>query len=598
MSIIRIYFSTIYKLATIFLINLLCAVLAYGATESVAVKPTPVYIDGGVEFPDLGSAYAHLKSRYDRDTSTATFRIVSVSPLVNATNPSYNGVAAKYVTELEKCFLDGSGCSTSQGGTLDVSMRCAESVSFTLKIPASDSFDKKAYCVRSVPVDKSKSDCDKVANPILVATGEKIQREVDYRSADGVLEFSRTYRSGNGDGSGGGSASLVSSSLTDNTNPLFQPASCFASFYTERSGEKKRVPHCFKYVVPPTVGDFDYSIRLESGRKLLFKNIAGQIKNQGSTGELLSKRVDELGADEWMLHQTDGSVIFFDANGRIKRTQLRAGKARVYSYSTAATPFDIAPSAGLLIGITDAQGRQLQFKYNDRLQMINMIDPLGKIFSYTYDNANNLTSVTYPTGKTRHYLFAEPNNINNGVACSGSANAFLKLLTGIVDEKGVRYADYKYDCSARGISSEHAGGAQKTLLTFNSDGSTTVTNELNKKAIYRFKTIADVKYISSVEGQPTATCAGANQDYTYTAQGWVESKTDWKGIKTTYQYNSLGQEISRTEAFGTSEARTIITEWHPTLYLKTKVTEPTQETTFNYDANGRLLNQSVRTLTN
>ncbi|WP_039917071.1 hypothetical protein, partial [Cellvibrio mixtus] len=125
-----------------------------------------------------------------------------------------------------------------------------------------------------------------------------------------------------------------------------------------------------------------------------------------------------------------------------------------------------------------------------------------------------------------------------------------------------------------------------------------VTNPLGKQTIYRFDDIAGARRVVKVEGQPTANCAGANQNYTYTVEGWIESKTDWKGIKTTYQYNSLGQEISLTEAFGTPEARTITTEWHPTLYLKTKIIESGKETTFSYDVNGRLSNQSTRALSN
>jgi len=145
----------------------------------------------------------------------------------------------------------------------------------------------------------------------------------------------------------------------------------------------------------------------------------------------------------------------------------------------------------------------------------------------------------------------------------------------------------------RAISSEHAGGAEKTLLAFNADGSTTVTNALNKQTIYRFDDIAGARRVTKVEGQPTANCIGANQDYTYTPEGWIASKTDWNGIQTTYTYNTAGQEISRTEAFGTPEARTITTEWHPTLYVKTKITEPEHETIYNYNSNGRLLTKII-----
>jgi len=79
----------------------------------------------------------------------------------------------------------------------------------------------------------------------------------------------------------------------------------------------------------------------------------------------------------------------------------------------------------------------------------------------------------------------------------------------------------------------------------------------------------------------------------YDTSGFLASKTDWQGNTTTYIRNAKGQELSRTEAAGTPDERTIITQWHATFNLPTKVTEPGRETTYDYDANGNLLSQSV-----
>lgn len=225
-----------------------------------------------------------------------------------------------------------------------------------------------------------------------------------------------------------------------------------------------------------------------------------------------------------------------------------------------------------------------------------MTDPAGKEFLYAYDDYNNLISVTYPTGFTRQYRFAEPTNINSGAACSGSQERYARLLTGIIDENGTRFADFKYSCDGRAISTEHVGNVEKFQVVYGSDGSVTVTNPLNKQTIYRFANVAGARRVVKVEGQPTTNCVGANQNYTYTPEGWLESKTDWKGNKTFYTYNTKGQEISRTEAYGTTIAKTITTEWHATLNVKTKVTEPDKETVYTYDGNGFLLNQNTKSL--
>jgi YD repeat-containing protein len=276
----------------------------------------------------------------------------------------------------------------------------------------------------------------------------------------------------------------------------------------------------------------------------------------------------------WRFTAPNGTIEDYSTDGKLVSITASNGMKQELFYDA---------TSGLLARVKDATNRELVFAYTGN-QISSVTVDGNKTTHYTYNTQGLIAQVTRPDNTTRIYHYED--------------SRFPTYLTGITDERNKRYATWTYDAQGRAISSEHAGGAEKTLLSFNTDGSTTVTNALNKQTIYRFADIAGARRVVSVEGQPTASCAGANRNYTYTPEGWVASKTDWKGIQTTFQYNPLGQEISRTEAFGTTEARTVTTEWHPSLYLKTKVTEPTQETTFNYDTNGRLLNQSVRTLTN
>lgn len=164
---------------------------------------------------------------------------------------------------------------------------------------------------------------------------------------------------------------------------------------------------------------------------------------------------------------------------------------------------------------------------------------------------------------------------------------FPSYLTSIKDENGVTFASWTYDDQGRGLTSEHAGGAEHVAIAYNADGSRTVTNGYGKSATYRFQVINGTSYITSIEGGPTPNCPASNSSFTYDAQGLLKTKTDAKGSITTYDYNNRGLETSRTEAAGTPEARTITTEWHPTLFLKTKITEPDRITTYRYDGQGR-----------
>ncbi len=229
------------------------------------------------------------------------------------------------------------------------------------------------------------------------------------------------------------------------------------------------------------------------------------------------------------------------------------------------------------IKLTDNFNNELKIAEDEFHQPTKITTPTMTI-KYNYSLSRNLESAIYdyPSGSsTRRYHYS------NG------------LLTGITDERGIRYATWTYDDQGRAISSEHAGGAEKVTVAYNADGSSTVTNALGKRTTYRFQTIQGVRRITAIEGEPSANCPNSNATFTYDDRGLVKTRTDNKGHVTTFDYNDRGLEVSRTEAYGTPQARTVITEWHPTLFLPLTVTEPDRVTTYRYDDQGRQLSQSV-----
>ena len=201
---------------------------------------------------------------------------------------------------------------------------------------------------------------------------------------------------------------------------------------------------------------------------------------------------------------------------------------------------------------------------------------------YNYNNYKQLTSILKTIqgqSSRREYLYNDSRD--------------SRLLTGIIDERGVRYAEWTYDEQGRAISSEHPEGAGKTSIRYNADGSSTVTNELNKKTHYQFKVIHGIKRIKSINGSPSANCPDSNSTFAYDDRGHLQSKTDNNGNLTTYAHNEQGQEVSRTEASGTSASKTIVTEWHATMFLPITVTEPTRQTRYTYDNQGRQLSKTI-----
>ena len=271
----------------------------------------------------------------------------------------------------------------------------------------------------------------------------------------------------------------------------------------------------------------------------------------------------------------------YDANGQL----LAITNAEGVFHSYLRTASDII--------VTHSYGTLLTYQLDEFGRISGFITPDNSTFLYTYDAMFQLTGVTYPgeleqdSGGTRIYHYEDVNHPG--------------MLTGITDVNGDRFATWVYDSEGRAISSEHLGGADRVSIDYSDidnsiDPRVHVTNSLGKQTTYHVTTIHDVRKVTQVEGHPSDNCLAANKNYSYDANGFLASKTDWKGNTTTFVRNAKGQELSRSEAAGTPDERTVITEWHATFNLPAKVTEPGRETIYTYDTNANLLSKQTNDL--
>ena len=519
-----------------------------------------------------------------------SWTMTNFRPFTNSYNPSYNGIASVYVSDADYCIYGDCGTNVEGGPSVQSSMHCPKDrvitaagpggLSFGLKILGSGSA-RTAICQRSIPLVEPPTNCG-LFNPILPASGEKIQIETDYQSPDGVLSFSRNYRSITGT-----TNSLLTSSFVDNSIIGVNFNGCYSSWYLNNAQEK--VPVCATYM---SSGDGTQVVTLKSGRQLRFRMIGSEAFAINYPLNKLSKYTNSSSEVMWELLQEDNSISHYDDSGRLQTYKFPSGRAISYTYSDGATPQSIATRPGLIIQITDDRGRNMQFNYNADDQLVKMIDPSALEYEYTYDLYNNLMSVIYPDATSKSYFYGELANINGGVTCSSTADTYSRLLTGIEDENGDRFADFKYQCDGKAISSEHNNGVALGTLAYTAS-STITTNPLGKQTTYHYTTMNGVRRVTQVEGHQSNNCAAANKAYTYDDNGFLETKTDWQGNITRYTRNAKGQELTRIEAENTAVERTITTQWHTTFNVPTKITEPGQETTFTYDTNG---NQVSRVL--
>ena len=158
-----------------------------------------------------------------------------------------------------------------------------------------------------------------------------------------------------------------------------------------------------------------------------------------------------------MLYRNDGSYEVYDATGQYIRfndhgwiTTLIYTEGRL---STVQGPF----------------GHAIALAYDADGNLQTVTDPAGQTITYAYQKPENrLTSVTYQDGSARSYHYEN--------------SSFPSYLTGITDERGVRFATFAYNSDGLAMSTEHSGGAQRFTLSYGAT-TTTVTDALGPMAL-------------------------------------------------------------------------------------------------------------------
>ncbi|MEE4888380.1 DUF6531 domain-containing protein [Pseudomonas alliivorans] len=276
--------------------------------------------------------------------------------------------------------------------------------------------------------------------------------------------------------------------------------------------------------------------------------------------------------DSWVYNGPSREVLFFSLSGDLIEARYIGGEVYRLSYSQV--------GAGRVLTVVNSYGESVVLVENSRREL-KEVRSLSVHVVFLYDENRQLYERRSNFGSAlsvRTYHYEDEYNAT--------------LLTGITDERGIRFASWAYDKAGRAISSQHAD-AGMVRIAYQGDQYRVVTNELGKETTYRYGLISGINRLVEIKGEPTPDCPASNSSYTYNERGLVLTKTDAKGLITTYGYNDRGLEISRTEASGTTLARTVTTEWDPDRFLPIRVTEPDRITTYSYDVQGRELSRQT-----
>ena len=574
----------------------LLVVGAPAAAADVYLKPhfyyTPNTVDGA--FPSADAAFAAYKAwelqlNVTRGPDDRYWIIpLSYDPIESdgKTNGQWN--AYKFLLH----HPQACGQTPCYGNLMVQAWECGDG---TFPDPTYIGIDTIARCIYREPTP----DCEckpnalppSVGNPIFPGTGLKQQVENDYHGTGAnTLSFVRTYRS---DRHGwqhnfqafGLSFSAASANLATGLPPdeTLRPG-CYPFV-----GSTTKQLHCFE-VTGDGVSNQFVSQRA-NGRLTYFGNTSGL----NPAADVNDRAIP--GGSNWTVTRANDEVERYDALGHLQMIADRKSNNTRLTYSDAATPKQIAPKAGMLIGVVSQSGAKISLVYDAVGRLATMIDPAGGQYHYAYDESSsvvpsganpvgNLTSVTFPDGGKRVYWYNEP------VMVDGPALPFA--LTGITDENGARFASFHY-AYGKAVSTEHAGGVEKYVVDYSYSN---VTNPLGMVQRYDYQTILDVVRQTGTYRPANGTTSDATEKYTYDGNGNVATSVDFNGVTTTYSYDlSRNLETSHTEASGTAQARTTTTEWHPSYRIAKRIAEPKLLTTMTHDAQGNVLTRTLQATT-
>ncbi|MBU65194.1 MAG: Rhs family protein [Cupriavidus sp.] len=311
--------------------------------------------------------------------------------------------------------------------------------------------------------------------------------------------------------------------------------------------------------------------RRADGASVVFISSGGKwVVADGSSHDYIVAGANSNGVGAWQYYSvSDDSVEAYDAAGRLLTITERNGWVTTLAYTNDASSIQPAGGMGLLTSVTNRFGTSIQFKYDSTNRLSSVLLPDGK--SIQYDRpADGSVTVTWPDQASRRYLYEDKSS--------------PQRMTGITDELGVRYATYKHQAGYV-VSEEHAGGTDKLSFSYGTN-STLVTDGNGLTRTFNYQLAGKLRQPTGASG--SSPIGDPFNTIQYDASNNVSRTVDRNGNDTRYSYDALGRETQRVDGYGTADAKTTTTEWHPTWNLPLKVAAPGRVDYFTYDSQGQM----------
>jgi RHS repeat-associated protein len=279
----------------------------------------------------------------------------------------------------------------------------------------------------------------------------------------------------------------------------------------------------------------------------------------------------------WRLTTKDGT-IYTIANSSVTRIEDRNGAWT-----------NITPT-----GITTSTNRNVVFTRDSAGRITQLTDALGKRVQYSYDSLGRLVSVLDQENRTTSYAYFSTTHLITQVSAPSGCQAIRQefdltgKLTARIDAAGNR-TEFTYDIPNRRTTTTYPGGIT-TIQAFDATGNLIAFTD-GRGLVHTFTYDAAGRRLS------TTFPSGRQLLRTYDGNGnpitEQDGPTGGPFHTTTYAYNALNLMSQLTRPNGDYQTYTYNAQGNlTTLQVWSAANTLVRESTFTYDANGKLLNSN------
>jgi YD repeat-containing protein len=276
----------------------------------------------------------------------------------------------------------------------------------------------------------------------------------------------------------------------------------------------------------------------------------------------------------WVFENKENNVRYvFNIKGQLLEQERLNGWRHIYTYD----------ANDRLKAVHNTFGRALFFTYHadGKLAQVVSSDQRSIGFAFT---GNHLTSVQQADGSSREYLYDDPNAPG--------------LLSGAIDENGIRYATFGYDAEGWARYTQKAGGVERYSIPWHQQTTnsveTKIVDPLNTSRTFSHKLYGSELLFMGSSGAPASPDEQPRSAAAFDANGLEQYFYDRQYNLTNTVWDTVRRlPVTVKEAEGKSEARTTNTEWHPQWRLPTKITELGRTTVYIYDERGNRISETI-----